>query len=138
MSRGRPSESEATPLDKWTMECYQYPNKPELGYKSVHHFDRSKSPNGCWRVDHTPAKGEIYPKVKLEKGKPYAKQPVAMVFKTSNNSNARVKIKIWANENIDYIITQDKLPGVPDKAVILELGVGQSLIDLWKSKYGIK
>ena len=44
-------------------------------------------------------------------------------------------MKIWANENIDYIATQTKLPGVPDKAVILELGVGESFINIWKSKY---
>ena len=135
MSRGRPSESEAIPLDKWVMECYEYPNKPEIGYKAVYHFDRSKNPNGCYRVDHTPAKGEIHPKIKTDKGKAYNKQPVVMVFKTSNNSNARVKMKIWANENIDYIISQTKLPGVPDKAVMLELGVGESFIDIWKSKY---
>lgn len=135
MSRGRPNESEAIPLDQWTMECYEYPNKPELGYKAVYYFDRNKSPNGCWRVDHTPAKGEVHPKIKADKGKAYNKQPVVMVFKTSNNSNARVKMKIWANENIDYIATQTKLPGVPDKAVILELGVGESFINIWKSKY---
>jgi len=135
MSRGRPSESEAIPLDKWVMECYEYSNKPEIGYKAVYHFDRSKNPNGCYRVDHTPAKGEIHPKIKADKGKAYNKQPVVMVFKTSNNSNARVKMKIWANENIDYIISQTKLPGVPDKAVMLELGVGESFIDIWKSKY---
>ena len=34
-------------------------------------------------------------------------------------------MKVWKYMNIDYIITQDKLPGVPDKAVILELGVGE-------------
>lgn len=134
----RTKESEAVVWEKYTQTCYQYPSKPELGSKSVWYFDRSKSPNGAWKVDHTPPKGYIHPKVKVQKGKAYSGQPVVMVFKTSNNSNARVKMKIWANENIDYIITQDKLPGVPDKAVILELGVGQSFIDRWKSKYGIK
>ena len=44
------------------MTTYQYPSKPELGDKSVWHFDRSKNPNGCYRVDHTPAKGENHPK----------------------------------------------------------------------------
>lgn len=124
-----------TILEKWTMNCYEYPNKPELGYKTVYHFDYNKNPNGCWRVDCTPAKGEVHPKVKVDKGKAYNKQPVVMVFKTSSNSNARVKMKIWANENIDYIATQTKLPGVPDKAVVLELGVGESFINIWKSKY---
>jgi hypothetical protein len=60
-----------------------------------------------------------------------------MVFKTSNNSNARVKMKIWANENIDYIISQTKLVGVPDKSVMLELGVGESFINIWKLKYNL-
>jgi hypothetical protein len=62
---------------------------------------------------------------------------VGMVFKTSKNANAKTKIKVWNNTNIDYIITQDKLPGVPDKAVILELGVGEELIKNWKSKYSL-
>ena len=60
-----------------------------------------------------------------------------MVFKTSKNANAKTKIKIWRNTNIDYIITQDKLPGVPEKAVILELGIGENNIKNWKSKYSL-
>ena len=48
-----------------------------------------------------------------------------MVFKTSNRSNAKTKMKIWNNENIDYIMSSKKLPGVPDKAEILELSVGK-------------
>lgn len=63
--------------------------------------------------------------------------PVAIVFKTSKNANAKTKMKVWRNTNIDYIITQDKLPGVPDKAVILELGIGENLIETWKSKYSL-
>ena len=41
----------------------------------------------------------------LIKGKAYGKQPVVLVFKTSNRSNAKTKIKIFRNENIDYIIS---------------------------------
>ena len=126
-----------TVLDKWVITSYETPSKPELGDKSVWHFDRSKNPNGCYRVDYTPAEGEKLPIVKPQKGKAYNKQPVVMVFKTSKNSNAKTKIKIWKNENIDYIITQDKLPGVPNKAVILELGVGEGFIETWKSKYSL-
>jgi len=58
-----------------------------------------------------------------------------MVFKTSNRSNAKTKIKVWNNTNIDYINTAHKLPGVPDKAVILELGVGKGIIEKYKRKY---
>ena len=126
-----------TVLDKWVITSYEYPNKPEIGYKAVYHFDRSKNPNGCYRVDHTPAKDEKSPKVQVNKTQTYGSMPVGMVFKTSKNSNAKTKMKVWRNTNIDYIITQDKLPGVPDKAVILELGVGEELIKNWKSKYSL-
>jgi len=126
-----------TVIDNWVMTSYEYPNKPELGDKSVWYFDRSKNPNGCYRVDHTPAKGEKLPKVKVNKTQTYGGLPVAMVFKTSKNSNAKTKIKVWNNTNIDYILTQDKLPGVPEKAVILELGVGENNIKTWKSKYSL-
>ena len=124
-------------LDKWTLTCYETPSKPELGYKTVFHFDRSKNPNGCFRVDHTPAKGEKHPKVKVNKQQSYGTGPVVMVFKTSNRLNAKTKIKVWNSMNIDYIITQNKIPGVPDKAEILELGVGKGLIKNWKSKYSL-
>jgi len=126
-----------TVIDNWVMTSYEYPNKPEIGNKSVWYFDRSKNPNGCYRVDHTPAKGESHPKVKVNKTQTYGGLPVAMVFKTSKNSNAKTKIKVWNNTNIDYILTQDKLPGVPEKAVILELGVGENNIKTWKSKYSL-
>jgi hypothetical protein len=136
MAKGRIKEND-TVLDNWVITSYEYPNKPELGYKSVWHFNRSKNPNGCFKVDHTPAKGEKQPKIKVSKTQTYGGMPVAMVFKTSKNANAKTKIKIWRNTNIDYIITQDKLPGVPDKAVILELGVGESNIKNWQSKYSL-
>ena len=43
-----------------------------------------------------------------------------MVFKTSNRSNAKTKMKVWRNTNIDYVISTNKLPGDPDKCIILE------------------
>lgn len=136
MAKGRIKEND-TVLDKWVITNYETPTKPELGDKSVWHFDRSKNPNGCFRVDHTPVKGEKLPKVQVNKTQTYGGIPVAIVFKTSKNSNAKTKMKVWRNTNIDYIITQDKLPGVPDKAVILELGVGESNIKAWQSKYSL-
>ena len=125
-----------TVLDKWVITSYETPTKPELGSKSVWHFDRSKNDKGCYKVEHTPAKGETHPKVKVNKTQSYG-FPVGMVFKTSKNANAKTKLKVWNNTNIDYIITQEKLPGVPEKAVILELGVGEELIKTWKSKYSL-
>jgi hypothetical protein len=60
-----------------------------------------------------------------------------MVFKTSNRSNAKTKMKVWVNENVDYIISAKSLPGVPNTAEVLELGVGESFIEAWKSKYSL-
>ena len=137
MSRGRPSETEAVVKEKYTLEFFEVPSKPELGWKSVWHFDRNKTSFGAWKVEHTPPKGWKAPKIKADKGKAYAKQPVVMVFKTSNRSNAKTKMKVWANENIDYIITADKLPGIPDAAEVLELAVGESFIKKYKLKYNL-
>ena len=134
MARGRKKEND-TPLDKWTLDFNEIPNKPELGYTSTWYFDKSKNPNGCWKTTHAPAKGHRHPTVKPKKQEKYGGSPVVMVFKTSNRSNAKTKIKVWNNTNIDYINTAPKLPGVPDKAVILELGVGKGLVEKYKRKY---
>ena len=101
MSRGRLKEND-TLLDKWVLTSYETPTKPELGDKSVWNFDRSKNVKGCWKVDHTPAKGEKHPNVKVNKQQSYGTGPVVMVFKTSNRSNAKTKIKVWNSMNIDY------------------------------------
>jgi len=126
MSRGRPSEKPAIVLDKWIQE-----NEDQIW-----HFDKSKSSNGCYLVEQKFQAGNKT-KFKADKGKAYGKQPVVMVFKTSNRSNAKTKMKIWNNENIDYIMSAKKLPGVPDKAEILELSVGKSFIKKYQSKYSL-
>ena len=134
MARGRTKEND-TPLDKWVLEAVEIPGKPELGYTSKWYYDKEKNSNGCYKVTHTTAKGERHPTVKPKKQDKYGGGPVVMVFKTSNRSNAKTKMKIWNNTNIDYINTAPSLPGVPEKAIILELGVGKSLIEKYKEKY---
>ncbi len=136
MSRGRPSEN-VVRKTKYTLEFFDYPSKPELGGRSVWHFDDKKNKRGAWKVEQFFPKGEKSKKIKIEKGKPYGKMPVVMVFKTSNRSNAKTKIKVWNNENVDYINSAKKLPGVPEKAEILELGVGSSFINYYKEKYNL-
>ena len=55
--------------------------------------------------------------------------PVVMTFKTSNRSNAKTKVKVIRNRNIDEVLDKKtKIPGIPEKAVILEIGVGKSFI----------
>jgi len=136
-NRGRPAETPAVILEKYERTFYEVPTKPELGYKSVWYYDSKKFSNGPYKTEHTPAKGEKLEKIKTEKGKAYNKQPVVMVFKTSERSNAQTKMKVFANENIDYIISSPKLVGVPEKAIVLELGVGESFIKLYSEKYNL-
>jgi hypothetical protein len=135
--RGRPAEQPVVKQTKWIREFYEIPSKPELGYKQMWYYDTSKNTNGPYKTEITYPKDHKFEKVKVEKGKAYNKQPVVLVFKTSNRSNAQVKMKIFANENIDYIVTADKLVGVPDTAIILELAVGENFIDSFKSKYSL-
>jgi hypothetical protein len=55
--------------------------------------------------------------------------PVVVTFKTSNRSNAKTKVKVIRNRNIDEVLDKKtKIPGIPEKAVILEIGVGKSFI----------
>lgn len=73
----------------------------------------------------------------MARGKDYLDVPVTIVFKTSDRSNAQTKIKTFKNRNIDQVL-EDKLPGVPDKAVVLDIGVGSIFESRYKKKYGIK
>ena len=130
-NRGRPSE-QVERLDKWVLDDTDY-----TGARSIIKFDRSKSANGPYSFENIPPKGFRQPKFKPEKGKAYGKQPVVLVFKTSNRSNAKTKIKVFKNENIDYIISADKLVGVPTTAEIIDIGVGISFVDKYKQKYNL-
>jgi len=68
----------------------------------------------------------------------YPKLPISIVFATSKNSNAKIKIKTVSNRNIDEIIDMNyRLPGIPAKAVIKEVGIGKIFVDRYKKKYGI-
>jgi hypothetical protein len=136
-NRGRPKETPQEVKEKWTQTFYEVPSKPEIGCTYIWYYDNSITKNGPFKTEIKYPKGFKHEKIKPEKGKAYNKQPVVMVFKTSNRSNAKVKMKIWKNENIDYILTANKLPGVPDKAEILELSVGASFIEKYQSKYNL-
>ena len=68
----------------------------------------------------------------------YAKVPIAIVFATSNRKNARIKIKVVRNRNIDELIDCNfVIPGIPAKSVIKEVGLGDYFIQKYKEKYGL-
>ena len=135
--KGRPKETPPVKLDKWTREFYEIPTKPELGWKMTWYYDKSKSAGGPYKTEMTYPKGYKHEKFKAEKGKAYSGQSVVMVFKTSERSNAKTKMKVWSHENIDYIISAPSLPGIPDNAVILETVIGEGFIEFFKSKYNL-
>ena len=137
--RGRPAEGNAEPREKWEMTCYEYLNKDyqDTGRSTTFYYDMSKNANGPYKTEVTYPKNYKHEMFKAEKGKAYNKQPVVMVFKTSNRSNAQTKMKIWNNENVDYIISAPSLPGVPETAIIVELGVGESFIESFRNKYSL-
>ena len=136
MSRGRPSE-EVKIITKYTQVCPEYYSNPELGEITTFHYDLDKFKNGPYKVEITYPKGFKFPKQKIEKGQSYGKSPIVAAFKTSERANAKVKVKVWNNENIDFILSSSKLPGVPKDAIILELGVGEGLIGKYKLKYNL-
>jgi hypothetical protein len=127
--QGRPTENSEV-LDKWELNSTDYD-----GEKTTIKFDRNKNPNGPYLIEKSFLKSDNPPTPKIDQ-KMYGNQPTVMVFKTSNRSNAQTKIKTF-NKNIDYILSTAKLPGVPEKAVILDLGVGKSMINRFRQKYNL-
>jgi len=122
--RGRPSEQPAVALDKWVLETED----------QTWYFDRSKSPNGCYKVVNKFEPGRSA-KPKIDQ-RMYGKNPVVVVFKTSNRSNAKTKMKVIIN-NIDYVLGSKKIRGIPAIAEWLEVGVGKSFINKYKQKYNL-
>jgi len=135
--KGRPKETPPVQFDKWTREFYEIPTKPELGWRMNWYYDKSKNSNGPYKTEISYPKGYKHEKFKAEKGKAYNGQSVVMVFKTSDRSNAKTKMKVWSHENIDYIISAPSLPGIPDTAVVLETAIGEEFIEFFKSKYSL-
>jgi hypothetical protein len=135
--RGRPTIVPSIALEKFerTFNEFSNPEYKDQGTKTTFFYDKSKSSSGPYKTEVTYPKGHKHPKFKADKGKAYNGQPVVMVFKSSERSNAKYKMKVWNNENIDYIISAPTLPGVPDTAIILEIGVGESFIDIYNKKY---
>ena len=64
--------------------------------------------------------------------------PTTIVFKTSNRPNAKIKIKTYKTKNVDEVLEgldNNSLPGVPENAEVLELGVGKFLPEIYKKQY---
>ena len=68
----------------------------------------------------------------------YPKIPIVIAFATSNRSKAKYKVKVVRNRNIDELIDCNYIiPGIPAKAIIKEVGMGEYFIEKYKKKYGV-
>ena len=68
----------------------------------------------------------------------YPKTSIVIVFATSNRSNAKYKMKIVRNRNIDELIDVNfNIPGIPAKAIIKEVGMGMYFKEKYKKKYAL-
>ena len=67
------------------------------------------------------------------KGDSYIKAPIVITFKKSNRSNAKILKKIIRNRNIDEVLDiNNRIPGIPDSAIILNISIGKKFIEIKK------
>jgi hypothetical protein len=67
------------------------------------------------------------------------KASVGVVFTTSTQANPKYKIKVFKNKTVDELLDCNfETPGIPLKADIKEMVIGDNLINMLKIKYKIK
>ena len=122
-NRGRPKENTEAPI-KFKLKTDE----------ALYYFDRNIHKSGTVRVDikndNNINEPEIIPTQK------YVKEPVVVIYKTSNRKKAQIKLKKYS-KNIDWVLSEPKLPGIPTKAIWLEVGIGRNFIKKWKEKYNL-
>jgi hypothetical protein len=70
----------------------------------------------------------------------YLKTDLVVVFKNTSRANAKIRMKVYSNKNIDHLIEslnnpRKKMVGIPKTAEILQVGVGTVFIEQYKKKY---
>ena len=63
--------------------------------------------------------------------------PVVVVWKASKHVSSKPKMKVFKTKHVDDILTK-KTPRIPESAIILEIGVGESFIERYKKKHKLK
>ena len=63
--------------------------------------------------------------------------PVVVVWKASKHGRSKPKIKVFKTKHVDDILTK-KMHGIPESAIILDIGVGKSFIETYKKKHKLK
>ena len=66
----------------------------------------------------------------------YLKLPLVIVFKKTKRANAKVRMKVLKNMNIDtFLLEKTKVVGIPQNAVILQIGQGYRFEKKYKEQY---
>lgn len=74
----------------------------------------------------------------MAREKAYLNIPIGIAFATSDRKNAKIKVKVVKNRTIDELLKVNfVIPGIPAKAVIKEVVMGDALIAKVKEKYNI-
>ncbi len=69
----------------------------------------------------------------------YLDLPLIIVFKVSKRKNAKNRMKIIKHMNIDkFLHSGTRVPGIPQNAVILQIGIGNQFKEIYKKQYKIK
>lgn len=69
----------------------------------------------------------------------YLDIPLVIVFKVSKRANAKSRMKVIKHMNIDkFLHTGTRVPGIPQTAIIQQIGCGEKFIEKYKKQYKIK
>ena len=63
--------------------------------------------------------------------------PVVVVWKASKHGRSKPKLKVFKTKHVDDII-EGKVAGIPDSAILLDIGVGSNFEERYKKKYKLK
>lgn len=61
--------------------------------------------------------------------------PVVVVWKASKHGRSKPKIKVFKTKHVDDIIGGKKIHGIPEDAILLDVGVGSSFVERYKKKH---
>jgi len=72
----------------------------------------------------------------MQRAGSYLHLPLVIVFKNTTRANAKVRMKIIKTMDIDkFLSTKTKVPGIPENAVYLQIGIGDKFIEKYKKHY---
>ena len=64
--------------------------------------------------------------------------PLVIVWKVSKRKNAKNKIKVIKHMEIDkFLHSGTRIPGIPQTAEIIQIGMGSTFIEKYKKQYKI-